>query len=187
MSGQDEDDRVFDLTGRRLAYHHARGLPLHTAYTTWGTTRVSCAFCILGSHPDLLASSRNPDHLALYREMVALEVCSTFAFQDSQWLSDVNPALLTPEQRDGLVLAKDRALLREAAESRIPKHLLYEDGWPNVMPSHGEAELLAGVRRQVAEIVQLDIKYTDAEAVYRRFGELIELKAIRAAKTRRAA
>lgn len=46
--------------------------PLHEAYTTYGSTRVSCAFCIMGSAGDLKASASCPDNAVIYRRMVRL-------------------------------------------------------------------------------------------------------------------
>src|SRR5579859_5687606 len=40
-----------------LAYHRFRGFPLHEAYSTYGLSRVSCAFCILAGVRDLSAST----------------------------------------------------------------------------------------------------------------------------------
>lgn len=149
-----------------------RGFRLHEAYTTWGSSRVSCAFCILGSRDDIAAAAGCPDHADLYREMVGLEVASTFAFQEGGWLGDVAPHLLTPELRDGLVWAKANASRREAVESRIPEHLLYSKGWPTCVPTQAEAELLCEVRAEVANAVGLSIQYTDPASLIDRYEEL---------------
>lgn len=156
-----------------LALHEARGFRLHEAYTRWGSSRVSCAFCILGSRADIAASTGCPDNADLYREMVGLEVVSSFAFQ-ATWLGDVAPHLLTEELRDGVANAKLAARERERIEARIPNHLLYTKGWPTCMPTVTEARMLAEVRVQVAELLGLSVGCTDADAVLDRYAELME-------------
>lgn len=154
-----------------LTLHHERGFPLHEAYAT--NSRVSCMFCILASRADLAATTTWAQSHALYREMVDLEITSTFAFQDSGWLGDLAPRLLSDAQRVGLASAKRRAAERERIEAQIPAHLLYTKGWPTCMPSLAEARLLAEVRRDVAETLDLDIRYTQADAIRARYAELM--------------
>lgn len=156
-----------------LAIHERRGFPLHEAYRVYGSSRVSCAFCILGSAGDLAASANCPDNHAIYREMVDLEIASTFSFHDDRWLGDVAPHLLSGDQRTGLKEAKRRARARASAEARIPQHLLYTKGWPTVMPTLDEARLIAWVRCAVAEAVDIDIQYTTAGTVRDRYAELM--------------
>lgn len=151
--------------------HTARGFPLHPAYQT--NSRVSCAFCILGSKADLLASTTWQEHHELYREMCDLEICSTFSFQDSGWLADLAPQLLTAGQRVALVEAKRRARERARIEAEIPPHLLYTKGWPTCMPTWAEARVIARVRRAIGELLDLDCLYIDADAVYGRYAELM--------------
>lgn len=157
-----------------LAYLASHGFPLHEAYTVWGASRVSCAFCIMGKRDDLLAASGHPDHADLYREMVSLEIASTFAFQGAHWLGDVAPHLLTQDMRDQLADAKRMAVVREAAESRIPEHLLYTKGWPTCVPTQDEAALLCEVRLQVAGAVGLEgVQYLEPDALIGRYEELM--------------
>ena len=156
--------------------HQAEAFPWHEAYSVYNTTRVSCAFCILGSEADLFAATTCEANQALYREMVSLEILSTFSFQDTRWLGDVAPHLLDDAMRAGLELAKAAAVFREAAEARIPKHLLYTKGWPTVMPTRPEAELLAEVRQAVAEVVGLTVGYTDPDSIIGRYRELMAAK-----------
>lgn len=147
---------------------------LHEAYTRYGSSRVSCSFCIMGSTGDLIASASCEDNQDIYREMVDLEIRSTFAFQSAKWLGDVAPHLLKPEQLVGLARAKAAAERRKEAESVIPAHLLYTKGWPDTVPNPDEAELIAHVRRQVAEAVGIDIKYTTAPAIMERYVKLMD-------------
>lgn len=159
-----------------LNYHQDCDFPLHEAYTRYGTSRVSCAFCILSSRADLLASSTCAGNHDIYRELVDLEIISTFRFKSDTWLGDVAPHLLSEEQRNGLEAAKRKAVLRQAIEARIPRHLEYTAGWPSVMPSYAEACLLGNVRAEVASIMGLTISYTEPSTILNRFAELMEEK-----------
>lgn len=161
-----------------LGYLDEKDFPLHEAYTVYGSSRVSCAFCILGSRADLAAASSCPDNAALYRAMCALETASTFSFQE-RWLSDLAPHLLSEEQRVTVPAAKARARAREDAEGRLPKHLLYTKGWPTCVPTLDEAQLIADVRRDVAQAVGLAITFTDPHEVIARYRALLAAKAQR--------
>src|SRR5579872_4856304 len=134
------------------------GLQLHEAYETYDSTRVSCVFCILGSQRDLKASAACADNVPTYIEMVTLEADSTFSFQSDKWLADVAPHLLSAELRERVQIAKAKAIQREEIESVIPKHLLYVKGWPVAMPTEAEAEMLAGVRRKISELIEIRAK-----------------------------
>lgn len=154
-------------------YVRIRGDELHEAYRLYGSTRVSCAFCVLGSEHDLRASSNCTDNQAIYREMVALEATSTFSFQSHRWLGDVAPDLLDAGLRARLQEAKERARLRMSAEARLPEHLLFVKGWPTVLPTPGEAAVIAEVRRDVAQALGLQVHHTDRDAVLVRYRELM--------------
>ena len=158
-----------------------RGFALHEAYTKFGMSRVSCAFCIMGNAADLVASASCPDNAAIYREMVDLEITSTFAFQGAKWLGDVAPELLTETQRAALEFTKVRAAKRVELEARLPKHLHYTAGWPTVMPTADEAELVAEVRREVGALLRLDVKCTTAPEVLARYAELMAARAAKGA------
>jgi 3'-phosphoadenosine 5'-phosphosulfate sulfotransferase (PAPS reductase)/FAD synthetase len=149
------------------------GRPLHAAYATYGSSRVSCAFCILSSQADLHAATTAPANAAVYRELVALEVRSTFAFQGGHWLGDVAPGLLGPDLQAAVARAKLRAAAREQAEARIPRGLLYTAGWPTRVPSREEAGLLGEVRRAVAEALEISVRYTTAADIQDRYAELM--------------
>ena len=154
-------------------YVRSRGDVLHEAYRIYGTTRVSCAFCVMGSEHDLRASSNCAENQAIYREMVKLEAVSTFSFQSTRWLGDLAPDLLDASLRARLQEAKERAERRVAAEARLPEHLLFVKGWPTVMPTAEEGQLIADVRREVAAAVGLKVKHTDRDSVLARYQELI--------------
>ena len=164
-----------------FAYCAAKGFSMHEGYTKFGMSRISCAFCIMANGSDLTISASVPAHAALYREMVDLEIASAFAFQGARWLGDVASHLLTDDQREGLARAKERAKRIKLAQKRIPKHLLYTRGWPTVMPSREEAELLAEVRREVAEALGLQIERADAQTILDRYADLMAAKAAKEA------
>lgn len=153
------------------------GLRLHEAYTIYGASRVSCAFCIMSSGRDLLAAAGCADNHDLYRRMVTLEAESTFAFQGGKWLADVAPHLLSAELLAKVAIAKAMAIEREAAESELPKHLLFTKGWPTVMPTPVEAELIASVRRRVSEMLGLKASWLTGTQVLARYESLMASKA----------
>lgn len=152
------------------------GLALHEAYTKYGASRVSCVSCIMSSEADLKAGASCPDNAAIYREMVTLELDSTFAFQGNRWLADVAPDLLPPDLRARVPEAKARAAERIAIEAEIPKHLLYTDGWPTTVPTDAEAALLADVRRRMARLLAIDVECDTAESVQARYRHLIAVR-----------
>ncbi|WP_255503986.1 phosphoadenosine phosphosulfate reductase family protein [Caballeronia sp. EK] len=88
----------------------AAGQALHKAYTVYGASRVSCAYCIMSSLDDLRAAASCTDNQDVYREMVRLEAESTFAFQGQRWLADVAPHLLSPELATAVASAKAAAI-----------------------------------------------------------------------------
>ncbi|WP_084216978.1 hypothetical protein [Xenophilus azovorans] len=155
-----------------LDYIRQRGAVLHEAYRIYGSSP-SCAFCVLASRGDLQAAARCEDNAAIYRELVGLEVRSTFSFQGGQWLADVAPGLLDAPLRAKVEEAKERAARRQAAEMEIPAHLLYEAGWPVCMPTASEARHLASVRRRVAEAAGISADCLDGDAVTARYAALM--------------
>ena len=169
-----------------FAYCAARGFDLHEGYARYGMTRISCRFCIMAHKADLSASATCEDNAPVYRTMVALEIVSTFAFQGATWLGDVAPQLLDEATREALVAAKQRAATREVIEARIPEHLLYTEGWPTVMPTLAEAELLAEVRREIAELLGLEVQHLDAASILARYAELMAVNAVKVAAKAKA-
>ncbi len=156
-----------------LAYIRQRGGVLHEAYRIYGSTRVSCAFCVLASRGDLRAAARCADNADVYRELVRLEALSTFSFQPGYWLGDVAPSLLDAALQADLAQAKERAQARLAAEAEIPKHLYYTEGWPTCLPTPQEARHLATVRRRVAQAVGIEVGFLDGSAVLARYRQLM--------------
>lgn len=155
----------------------AAGIAPHEAYTKYGVSRVSCVACILSSANDLRAAISCEDNHDIYRRMVALEVMSSFSFQSGKWLGDVAPHLLSEQMLAGLAWAKTQALIRELAEAELPKHLLFTKGWPTALPTAGEAELIADVRRRVSDAAGLASSCLTGEAVLIRYADLLDQKA----------
>lgn len=164
----------------------ASEMPMPSSYG-FDADRYSCAFCVMATLRNLKAGTRDHRNHDLYREQCELEIVSTFSFQDHQWLSDVAPELLTEDQRARLPLAKEAAKLREQIESVIPKHLLYVKGWPVVMPTMAEAQMLADIRKRTGEVMNLAVKYTTALQVWNRYDELMRLKDEKDRKKRKKA
>jgi 3'-phosphoadenosine 5'-phosphosulfate sulfotransferase (PAPS reductase)/FAD synthetase len=167
-----------------LDYIRHRGDTVHEAYILYLSSRVSCAFCIMSSLGDLVASASCADNQAIYREMVELEIVSTFSFQGQRWLGDVAPDLLDTSTRQRLKEAKERAAAREGAESMLPPELLFVSGWPTFVPSLNQAGLIAEVRRRVAQAVGLSVSHTDAVSVQERYAQLIDAANRKAADRR---
>lgn len=157
------------------------GLRLHEAYTTYGASRVSCAFCIMSANKDLHAAVSCADNHDIYRRMVALEITSTFAFQGGKWLADIAPQLLAPEMFARLETAKALAKARATAESELTSNLLFTKGFPTSMPTSGEADLIASVRTRVSEAVGLTSNFLTGPAVLQRYDELLEQASLQVA------
>lgn len=153
----------------------AAGLEAHEAYTVYGSSRVSCAFCIMGSLRDLTISAGVEEHLPLLESMVDLECRSTFGFQGNRWLAEVAPQRLSAGLRDRVEKAKRAAEERVRAEASLPASLLFaRGGWPTYVPSEREAQLLADVRKRVAEVVGIAIDYTTVSSIRDRYETLIQ-------------
>lgn len=157
-----------------LASIKSADLRLHEAYTAYRASRVSCAFCIMSAEADLVAAATCAENRDVYVEMVRLEATSTFAFQGHRWLADTVPSLLPNDLKQLVAVAKEKAVCRQQIESAIPAHLLYTKGWPTCVPTQREAQLLADVRTNVAQLLGLDVKYTTANAIIGRYVELMQ-------------
>lgn len=168
------------------AYCAARGFDLHEGYTLHGMRRISCRLCVMQDIGDMRASVAVAENRPVGRTIVALEVASTFGFQGSRWVADIMHDHLDAPTLAAVAEAKQRAASREEIEARIPDHLLYTEGWPTVMPTIAEAEMLAEVRRAIAALLGLDVKYTDAAAVIARYAELMAANAARQAANAKA-
>jgi len=155
---------------------HASGVTPHVGYTDFGMSRISCCFCIMSNIADLRASVSNDEHLDVFRELVDLELDSTFSFHSGRWLADIAPERLLDDQLLRLPGRKEAAERRQKAEALVPKYLSLTDGWPTALPTPEEAELLAGVRAEVFAAVGIDPRYVTAETVFGRYRELMDQK-----------
>lgn len=160
-------------TAQVFAAHAAYGIPLHEAYRVYGSTRLSCAYCVLGSEHDLAASASCTSNVPVYQHLVGLECASTFSFQPSRWLGDVAPHLLTPGLVSDLAKAKAAAHVRRDLEAGLPKELGYAKSWPPRLPDEAEAGAIAAVRATILAHHGLENRYPTAQAVKARFAGLI--------------
>jgi 3'-phosphoadenosine 5'-phosphosulfate sulfotransferase (PAPS reductase)/FAD synthetase len=168
---------IADLTVEEVfALIDASGLHPHPAYRIFGMSRVSCRFCIMSALADLIAAAGQSESHQLYRSMVGLEIESGFAFQGARWLGDIAPHILTPEGRDGLAVAKDKARRRSEIEKRITKPMLYVKGWPTRMLTSEEAEVLAEARSLVTDLYGFNSQCLTADSIHERYTELLALK-----------
>jgi len=134
--------------------HAESGFPLHPAYTEFGASRVSCALCIFSSLDDQFAALNDPHNHETYARLCALELASTFSFQGTRWLCDLNPALresLLPGSSDRLARAKELSAQRVALEATLPKELCFSAGttWTPRPITLAEATLIHGVRAAI--------------------------------------
>lgn len=162
-----------------LSYIASKGERLHEAYSHFGCSRVSCAFCIMSSASDLQGATTCPDNEDVYRLLVDIEIRSTFAFQDSRWLGDVASYLLSAEAREALADTKLRALRRIEAEKQMPDSLLYMKGWPTALPTFKEAQLLADIRQVVCDTIGVKATFVTAEDIIARYQELLDAKQVK--------
>lgn len=159
-----------------LSFHRCSGIPLHEAYTVYGSTRLSCAFCVLGSTNDLRAASEAVGNANLYRHLVGMEASSTFSFQPDRWLADVAPLLLSPGLQNDVAHAKLRGAERKAIESAMPEGLRFTKGWPPRMPTQAEAQRIADARQPILARHGLENRFPTAAAVAARFADLLATK-----------
>jgi 3'-phosphoadenosine 5'-phosphosulfate sulfotransferase (PAPS reductase)/FAD synthetase len=156
--------------------HKAFNFPLHEAYTKYGSSRVSCAFCIMSKQADLHAAASCESNHEIYREMCELEIRSCFSFQSNIWLSDISPELLTGEQRTRLVRSKSVMQSRENIEADIPKHLLFTANWPEVIPTANEARLLCRIRESIGGLHNIYVQFAEPTLLIKRYEFLMAEK-----------
>ncbi len=164
-------------TAQVFAAHDAYGIPLHEAYRIFGSTRLSCAYCVLASEHDLKASASCTNNVPVYQHLVGMECGSTFSFQPNRWLGDVEPRLLTEGLRADLARAKSKAQIRRDLEAQLPKELGYAKAWPPRLPTLDEAESILKARTAILAQHGLDNRYSDAGAIISRFADLIASRA----------
>ena len=158
-----------------FATHAACGIPLHEACTRYGSSRLSCRYCVLQSLADAKASASAPSNRDALLHLAGLEAGSTFSFQPARWLADTAPDLLTPDLRALIAKAKAKAAaaLRRRLEAELPAGLRYVNGWPPRLPTWGEAAAIADARAQMLRRYTLADLHPDARSVRERFAELL--------------
>lgn len=156
-----------------FAAHDLLGIPLHEAYTEYGSSRLSCRFCVLQSLADARASASAPANRDALLHLVELEATSTFSFQPSRWLADVAPPLIPPDLARRIDAAKQDAADRRAAEAALPKGLRFHKGWPPRVPTTDEADAIAMTRARLLVRHGLANQYQTGPAIIARFAELI--------------
>lgn len=165
-----------------FAAHSRDDLPLHEAYTVFGSSRVSCAFCVMQNASDQAAAASCASNAELYRHLVAVEALSTFSFQPTRWLGSVAPGLLSEGLRADLERGMARAVERRALEAGLPAGLRYVKGWPLRLPTWGEAEQVVAARRVILGHHGLYDAYPTPAAVIERFDELMSANQQRLAR-----
>jgi 3'-phosphoadenosine 5'-phosphosulfate sulfotransferase (PAPS reductase)/FAD synthetase len=165
--------------------HRNANFPRHPQYDR-GNERISCSYCFLASRNDWekgAAVSTNHDS---YRHIADLEIRSTFSYRQNDWLSDIQPQILSVELQAQIETSKEKAAKRRLIEARIPKALLFTQhggrhGWPCFQPTMDQCEIVASVRRDIIGLMgseiqhsaNTDILYTTAAAVYDRYAQLL--------------
>ena len=152
-----------------LEAHSESKIPLHYAYTHHNMTRLSCSFCVLASNQDLTNAARSNLNTAAHRAIAALEIESTFSFQPTRWLADLDPP---SELQMAIAQAKRKALERRSLEASLPSDLKYIKGWPPRVPDYDEARAIADVRRTILAHHHLDTPYPTPSKIINRFAEL---------------
>ena len=153
----------------------ASGIRAHDAYFLYGSSRVSCRWCILSNEADLRASLEDPAGHPIYIRMCDLELASGFAFQGNRWLTSLAPELV-PNGAARLAKSQELAMLRQDAQAWVPKHLQFTKGWPHRVPTPDEAEALAFMRQQVCALYGWETPYRTADTVRARYQELWDIK-----------
>ena len=155
-----------------FATHAACGIPLREAYSRYGSSRLSCRYCVLQSLADAIASASAPSNRDALFHLAGLEAESTFSFQPARWLADTAPDLLTPDLRALIAQAKADAARRRRLEAELPAELRYVNGWPPRLPTWAEAASIADACAQILRHHTLADLYPDARSVRDRFAEL---------------
>lgn len=162
------------LVAEVFAANDRHGIPLAEGYGL-GSTRWSCAFCIMASINDLTVAAGAAGNLWVYIHYVEMEAASTFSFQADRWLADVAPHLLPASLAADLERAKVRAAERRAIEAALPARHRFVKGWPLYVPTMEEAEAICAGRATILRMHGREIIYSTAGKVRDRFAELVEL------------
>lgn len=159
---------IADWTTDEVFEYHARhGIPLHRAYAL-SSTRLSCAYCVLGSRNDIGVSLASGSNLSTYRSYVALEIRSAFSFQPNAWLADLTSTDFV--DADQLAKAKAIATERRSLQAQLPTSLLKARSIRNI--DREEAASLARVRQRIGDLYGIPLVGTDVGEVMQMAGEL---------------
>lgn len=142
-------------------YHKTHGIPLHRAYSL-GSTRLSCALCVLGSKNDIGVSIAAGNHDVL-QAYVDLEIASGFSFQSNAWLADRAPDHMVDQER--LKHAKHIATERQQLQEGMPSALRKTKSINGI--SREDAATLAQIRKEICALYGLESPYCDTEAILR--------------------
>jgi 3'-phosphoadenosine 5'-phosphosulfate sulfotransferase (PAPS reductase)/FAD synthetase len=167
------EDEVFTYIARER-------LPLAEAYPL-GSSRFGCAFCILASENDLTVAARAPGNRGVLFHLVDMEARSTFSFQQDRWLGDVGRDLLPSSLAADLARGQALAAERRRLEERLPAGLRYVKGWPQRVPTLGEASVILTTRTAVLAMHGLETPYTTPALVRDRIAELHDAERVREA------
>lgn len=165
------------LTAEVFDVNRRYGIPLAESYAL-GSTRHSCALCVMGSLNDLSVGAEG--HPWLYRHYVSMEAASTFSFQHQRWLADIKPHLLTPSLIADVERSKVKAAERRALELALPARHRFVNGWPLHVPTVDEAEQIVAARAVILGHHGMVDRFDTPAAVVARFEELIALKEAKA-------
>lgn len=160
-------------TAEVFAANERHGIPLAEGYAR-GSTRWSCAYCVMASENDLTVSASVEGNHWVYRHYVAMEASSTFSFQAGRWLGDVAPHLLSAGLAADLARAKGRASARRAIEAALPARHRFVKGWPLYVPTLDEAAAICAGRSRILAMHGREEHYHTAGMVRDRFAELVE-------------
>lgn len=165
--------------------HRNAHFPRHPQYER-GNERISCAYCFLASKNDWQQGAAVSSNHNSYRHIAELEIRSTFSYRHQDWLSDIQPEILSDKLQDQIETSKAKAIQRKLIEARIPKTLLFTNhggrqGWPSFQPTIAQCEIVAAVRRDIAALIgseiqrsaKAEILYTTAHAVHDRYAQLL--------------
>ncbi len=167
-------EETFDVNARF-------GIPLAESYTRYGSSRHSCAFCIMASIGDHRAAASADQNDWVFQHYVGMEAATGYSFMADRWLADVAPEKLSPEIRMEIERARLWAQHRRAIEAGMPPQHRYVDGWPLYQPTLAEADQIARARAEIIRYYGWEFRYCGASEVYDRFAELLALKAAKAA------
>jgi 3'-phosphoadenosine 5'-phosphosulfate sulfotransferase (PAPS reductase)/FAD synthetase len=78
--------------------HRNANFPRHPQYDR-GNERISCAYCFLASKNDWEKGAAVSTNHNSYRHITKLEILSTFSYRQHDWLSDIQPQILSSELR----------------------------------------------------------------------------------------